>query len=380
MNVLHLINNLHREGAQVVVFNLATAPEDGDVRHRVCAREPGGALQTDLEARGVPVFAPERYYGARETRRSLAFLRRIVREQSIDVIHAHMADAAFLGWRIARELSLPLIITHHGHDLLPRCGRLCRAVYWLLLAAAARYASYNVAVSDVIAQRLRRRLRLPERRLAALANGVPVPPIEQAMREDRLRRNAPVIVSVGRLVELKGHNQLIEAAAGLLRDCPDAQFCLVGDGPLRESLRRQAESLGVAGRVQFAGSVSDVPERLRAADVYVSTSHYEGMPMATLEAMAWGVPVIASDVPGNRAVVRHAQTGLLYPPGDAAALADRLREILHDPDAAAQRALRARRLVERDYSAAVAARRYGELYRAALQRQGRGARVCAERP
>jgi glycosyltransferase involved in cell wall biosynthesis len=378
LKVLHLINNLNREGAQVVVFNLATATGESTVQHIVCAREPGGALQADLEAHGVPVYAPDRYHGARETRRSLQFLERILQEQSIDLVHAHMADAAFLGWRLARKHALPLIITHHGHDLLPRCGRLCRLVYLLVLAAAAHYSAQNVAISPVVAKNLRRWLLLPRTRVRVLTNGVPVPMREQCVRPMPQNR-APHVIAVGRLVGLKGHDQLVAAAALLTETFPGIRFSLVGDGPLRETLARQADSLGVAERVVFTGSVDDVPARLQAADLYVSTSHYEGMPMATLEAMAWCVPVVASDVPGNRAVVRDGETGLLYALGDIRGLAGRIKETLTEPGQAATRALNARRLVETQYSAAAVAGGYARLYADVLETHHARARAGLER-
>lgn len=373
MRVLHLINNLNREGAQVVVFNLATAGGGGNARHVVCAREPGGDLQAALAARGIPVHAPDRYHGLAQTRRSLRFLAGIVRDEAIDVVHAHMADAAFLGWRLARAHRLPLVITHHGHDLLPNCGRLCRLVYLLLLAAAAHGAGRNVAVAAPVAETLRRRLRLDAARISVIANGVPVPAHGQWERPDRLWTRAPQVIAVGRLVELKGHAQLLAAAALLVQEFPGAHFTLVGDGPLRVRLQQQVETLGLGGQVTFAGSVADVPERLHAADVYVSTSHYEGMPMATLEAMAWGVPVVASDVPGNRDVVRDGGTGLLFAPGDVAGLAGRIRETVLQPEQARERAGRARALVETDYGMTAVAGAYARVYAEVMQQNERRA-------
>jgi len=311
-----------------------------------------------------------------QTRRSLDFLAGIIRDEAIDVVHAHMADAAFLGWRLSRGHGLPLVITHHGHDLLPNCGRLCRLTYLVLLAAAAHGAGRNVAVAPPVAATLRRRLRLGKERISVIANGVPVPADGLWNRPDRLQTRAPQVITVGRLVELKGHEQLLAAAAVLVKEFPEAHFTLVGDGPLRGRLQRQVETLGLGGQVTFAGSVADVPERLRAADVYVSTSYYEGMPMATLEAMAWGVPVVASNVPGNRDVVREGETGLLYTLGDVAGLAGRIRELLMQPEQARARAGRARDLVEADYSMAAVARAYAQVYAELMQQNQRRAGAC----
>lgn len=366
MKVLHLINNLKREGAQVVVFNLVTSG-GGGARHVVGAREPGGPLQRALEERGIPVLVPHRYHGALATRQSLRFLDRIIEGEAIDVVHAHMADAAFLGWLAARRHRLPLVITHHGHDILPGCGGgfLCRAVYSVLLALAAHHARWNVAVAPAVSEVLHRRLALPRNRIKVIVNGVPLPalsPVERRRHGKGMR-----IVSVGRLVKLKGQDQLIDAAADLVREDPDVRVFIVGDGPERESLRRQAASLGLEGHVVFTGAVDDVSAYLREADVFVSASHREGMPLCVLEAMAWQVPVVASDVAGHRGVIGHGETGLLFPPGDVRALAQAVRGTADEPDSTRERVRRARRLVEERYSIDAAVRSYGQVYAAVLR-------------
>lgn len=368
MNVLHLINNLRREGAQVVVFNLVTSAVGA--RHIVCAREPGGPLQSALEERGIPVFVPDRYLGARETLESLRFLDRVIENEAVDIVHAHMADAAFIGWLAARRHRLPLAITHHGHDILPGCGGglLCRAAYSILLALAAHHARWNVAVAPAVSKVLQRRLALPRRRIRVIANGVPIPQPANASRPRHGRGMR--IVSVGRLVKLKGQEQLIDAAAELARDDPALRVFIVGDGPEREALSRRAASLGLKEHVAFTGAVDDVSAYLRDADVFVSASQREGMPLCVLEAMAWEVPVVASDIAGHRGVIRHGETGLLFSPGDVAALARAVKETGEQPALTRQRVRRARRLVEEHYSIEAAVRDYAQMY-ASMRRAGR---------
>lgn len=362
MRVLHLINNLRREGAQIVVFNLVASSATASVQHAVCAREPGGALHPELEKRGISVFAPEEYHGVSATRRSLRFIDRIIGNEAIDIVHAHMADAAFLGWLAARKRNLPLIITHHGHDILPTCGFICRAVYALLLAVAARYAAANVAVAPSVANSVRRRLLLRMDRVTVVANGVVIPARQDRALDAPAGKSGPCIATVGRLVELKGQDQLISAASMLVPHYPGLRVLIVGDGPLRGRLEQLAKSLGVGTNVIFTGSVDDVPAYLSQAHIYVSTSHFEGMPIALLEAMAWQVPVIASDIPGNRGVIEHGKTGLLYPAGDARALAAALRQVIAEADLARERARRGRRWVEECRSAEATTRAYEQLY------------------
>lgn len=345
----------------MVVFNLVRAASNTDVQHIVLARMPGGDLQQKLERSGVLVFTPDRYYGIRETRKSLRFLENLIQDQEIDVLHAHMADASFLAWLLTRRRSLPYVITHHGHDPLPNCNELCRWVHHLLLIVSARAAARNIAVSSSVAERIQRKLFLKVGAVKVLANGVPLPDL-QAGSESNLQEGMLRVCSIGRLVKLKGHNQLIEAAAKLVESLPNATFTFLGDGELRESLEAQVSSLGIKKNIVFAGSVDDVADRLRQVNLFISTSHYEGMPMAVLEAMASGVPVIASDVPGNSVVVEHGVNGLLYKAGDVADLLEKVREVVNMPGLAAKRARNARECVESKYSASAVAQRHADLY------------------
>ena len=373
MKVLHLINNLKREGAQVVVYNLATTPGSGHILHVVCAREPGGQLQSSLENNGVPVYVPDQYYGALHTSRSMRFISEVIDSESIDIIHAHMADAGFLGWLVARKRGMPLIITHHGHDILPVCNFLCRAVYFICLFLSARYARRNVVVSASVAERVLGKLALKTDRVSVITNGVPIPEEEKFSKRNRLESRELNIVSVGRLVELKGHDQLISAAKIIVKEHQDVRFYIVGGGPLGDSLQQQVHSLGLSSNFVFTGSVDDVSIYLREADIYVSTSHSEGMPVATLEAMSWNVPVIASDIPGNRSIVEPDETGLLYELGDVNALVSSIRQVAGEPELARERARRAYLLVKDHFSAESTIRAYGRLYNDVLgveQQQG----------
>ena len=313
------------------------------------------------------VFVPDGYYGMLATRRSLRFIERIIESESIDIVHAHMADAAFLGWLAARKRRLPLVITHHGPDILPDCdgGFFCRSIYAILLGFAARYARCNVAVAPAVAGVLNRRLGLGRNRIEVITNGVPVP--EQAAAADTGRSGRMHVVSVGRLVAMKGQDQLIAAAATLASQGADPRLFIVGDGPGRESLRQQADALGLGDRVVFTGVVDDVSVYLRQADVFVSASHEEGMPLCVLEAMAWHLPVIASDIAGHRSLIGHGETGLLYPLGDVHALALAIRRVIDEPGPARERARHARRLVEERFSIDASARAYDHLYAGILR-------------
>jgi glycosyltransferase involved in cell wall biosynthesis len=155
----------------------------------------------------------------------------------------------------------------------------------------------------------------------------------------------PVIACVARLTADKGHRDLIAGLPALASCFPAVSLLLAGEGPLRETLAKQAANLGVGERVLFLGHVADVRSVLAAADVFVLPSYREGLPNAVLEAMAMGVPVVATDTDGTAEAVLDGETGCLVPPGDPEALARAVTRILED-DSAREALLRgARQLV-----------------------------------
>ena len=350
-----------------MVGNLVNAAEGGPVDYSICVRRPGSQLAGDLRARGVKVLEPARYFGFRSIRKSFFFIERQCLEHRIQLIHAHLADAAVLGWLVARKLNLPLVISHHGQDFLPTCHSLCRCVFYLLLMLAARSAAMNIAVSSSVAERVRKLLRLSERQLRVIENGVHVPRAAEIESSARARTPGPTLISVGRLVPLKRQALLISALAGVKRRYPDARLLLVGDGECMAELRQQAIDSGLDDCVEFTGIVANVGEYLARADLYLSNSESEGMPVSLLEAMAWGLPVIASDIPGHRSVVDPGKTGFLFELNNVDELIDRVIALATDKALGQSVSARARALVEKNYSDVRSEQQHAALYRKILR-------------
>jgi len=148
--------------------------------------------------------------------------------------------------------------------------------------------------------------------------------------------DAPMALYTGRLHQDKGLAQLIQAWKLLGSRWPTARLWIAGEGPQHRELARQIEELDLQGRVLLAGVFDEIDELLSAADLFVLPSYEEGMSLALLEAMAAGLPVVASDIPGNRPLVSDGEQGLLVPPRDAAALAAAIDRIWNEADLAAQ--------------------------------------------
>jgi glycosyltransferase involved in cell wall biosynthesis len=178
--------------------------------------------------------------------------------------------------------------------------------------------------------------------------------------------DALVVGSVGWLTEIKGHEYLIEAVAKLKQDFPALHLVLVGSGDRHDALLQQAESSGLSDAVHMLGHRDDVEACLAGMDLFVLPSLNEGMGRALIEAMAAGLPVVASRVGGIPAVVSHERTGLLVPPGDAGALAEALRRLLDRPAWAAQLGVTASRSVDSRYGSVSMVRAIESIFAEAL--------------
>lgn len=234
-------------------------------------------------------------------------------------------------------------------------------------ALLTRCLHRHVAVSRFVAQRLHDRLSVPMARIAVIPNAVEPPPPVSA--DARLRaeiagdERTPLALTVARLDAQKGIAHLIDAAAMV----PDTVFAIAGDGPDRAALEARAAQVGVSARVRFLGHRRDVPALLAIADLFVLPSLYEGFPLSILEAMAVGVPVVATAIGGTDELVS-SDTGTLVAPADPRALAEGIRAVLADREGAARRAAMAREHVLATHSASAMVASMSALYESLLSR------------
>lgn len=343
LTVLHLIHNLKREGAQVVLKNIVLTPSINNTRHIVCAWKHGGPLQHDIEKGGVQVIIASQQTSTNKLTEVLTFLCDFVQQNKVDVVHAHMSDSLLIAslmrmtWlrkllKIRADVyAAPVIATHHSNKLTPSTG--IESLFWfVLLFWSARKISKNIAISDSVRNNLATKLHLPEANISVVNNGVPIPVDNDTNRANDIASTVPTLMEkhytsvllVGRLVRLKGIEQLISAAKIVNNINPKMRFFIVGDGPLKVELQTLIDTSQLQAVVFLVGSTDDVPVWLSQAKLFVSTSHYEGIPMGILEAMAWRIPVVASNVEGTRDIVIEGQTGYLYPLNDVQALANKI--------------------------------------------------------
>ena len=396
LRALHVISNLEVGGAQEVVRSLLPALRRAGANAAVATLRDG-PLREPLEEAGIPVTViPGRSRSLAGDPRALTELRRLYRdlahvvdEHGSEVVQTHlMRSLDFLALALRRRPSRPSVIwTFHNARLDLRADQLPgrrwllrpkRAGYRSLYRRASRVAGALIAVSDDVARTIDTELRPAAGRLVTIPNGVEVEryaiaPDRAARRQIGVPAGAPMFICVAKMLEQKGHRYLVDALAATDDDREPMHVALLGDGPLRDEIEGRADAAGVADRLHFLGTRSDVPRLLRVADAFILPSLWEGLPMALLEAMAAGLPVIATSVSGTRQVVEDGRTGILVSPGDSAALASAMGRLAGDPRLRARLGGAGRDHVRAEFSVDRQAERYLDLYRACLRRERPGA-------
>jgi glycosyltransferase involved in cell wall biosynthesis len=283
-------------------------------------------------------------------------------------VHASSSKAGVLGRLAAVVAGVPIrIFTVHGWAFSAYSGLASMAYLWAD-RTAARVTTMTICVSEhERATGLRARTCRPERTVV-IPNAVDVAAAPRAGGD----RPLPRLITVGRLKAPKDFSTLLRALAGLEpRSFEEA--LIVGSGPDRSRVEQELSSLGLGGRVRVLGERQDVRTLLADSDVFVLSSRSEGLPVSVLEAMAAGLPVVASDVGGLRELVVEGETGLLVPPADPEALAAALQGLLADRALRRRLGAAGRARAEARFDLAPFRRAHLEVYRRELAEIGRSA-------
>ena len=362
MRILHLISSGGMYGAEAVILNLSLALNASGEDVAVLAVFQNSArtnleLQTAAEKAGIETHLIEcrgQLDPAVPSR-----LRRLVRTLQIDVVHSHGYKAnIYAGWALRQSDAALAATCHNWIDnslLLRMYGRLDR---WIL-----RRFERVAAVSQAVRERLLSSGLKPEQ-VQIIRNGIALP-------HDSLSRSVPTdrpmtIGLVGRLSPEKGIDIFIKATESVLRQHPSVRVLIAGDGPERESLQSLIQELKLENHVSLVGRCEDMTGFYNSLDLLVISSHTEGLPMALLEAMAYGLPVVATRVGDVPSVVEEGKTGKLVQPGDPAVLANAIIDLLSDGGLRRSMGITARERVAAEFSASAMAQRYVQLYRDAL--------------
>jgi glycosyltransferase involved in cell wall biosynthesis/protein-tyrosine-phosphatase len=378
IRVCHVMSADLWAGAEVQVATVASRLIQRPDVMLTAALFNDGPLATELDRLGVPVtvFSEKRHSAPR----IVEGLTRMLRTHAVDIVHTHRYKDTMLGALAAGMAGVPhLLRTVHGRPEPMRgwASMRFRAYDTIDRAVLQWFADGMIAVSNGVADTLEP-LGSRYAPVVRLPNGInldrvkptrPRPAIREALG---VTSDTPLIGAVGRLTPVKGLTYFLRAAQRILLKQPRARFLILGDGELRDELASEALALGLDGRCRFLGSRADVFDLVSGMDVFVMPSLDEGTPMALLEAMALGTPVVASNVGGIPDVVADRTTGLLVPVADADAIATACLTVLGNGALAGGMALRARDRVRTEFSHETNGDRLVDVYRSVMGRGSKG--------
>jgi len=361
--ILQIIPTLDRSGAEKQLVLLAAGLPRDEFDVHVCAITRGGPLAADLAEAGIPYTVIGKRW--KLDARTLWELRRHVQRLRPAVIHSWMFAANAYGQAAGMACGVPHLVA--GYRCLdPWKSATQFAVDRSIARRCSRLVANSPGVRDFYV-----RHGLPAEKFRVIANGVPAagPSAStrgQMLAELGLPEQSRLIGLVGRLWPQKRIKDAIWSADLLKVIRDDVHLLIIGDGPHRRRLLRFREQVVIRDRVHFLGHRSDVPRIMPHFDVLWSTSAYEGQSNAVMEAMAAGVPVVATDVPGTRDLVAADQTGYLVPVGDRARIARCTNKLLNDPALAAEFGRAGRRRMLEHFSVQAMIEAHAAMYRELL--------------
>jgi sugar transferase (PEP-CTERM/EpsH1 system associated) len=370
---MHVVHTFEPGGMELGVVKLMNGLDPAKVRSAVCSTRPAGRLTRLIPSR-VPVFELPRNDG--NDPRVVWSLYRLFRRERPDIVHTHAWGTLLEGLCAARMSRVPAVV-HGEHGTL----QLRPHQRWLQRRGWSNVEQV-LSVSTRLAERMAGQVGFPLARIGVIRNGVDLMRFAGTARSGAraaldLDADALVVGAVGRLVPVKDHASLVEAAALLRRHGLAPTIVIAGDGPLHDMLLSRAVALGIESQIRLLGDRPDIETVLAALDVFALTSVSEGLSNTILEAMAAGLPVVATEVGGADELVERDVTGVLVPARSPSALASSLALLLRDPAMRAAMGAAGRQRAEREFSLGGMVRQYENLYLSLARRVAPGA---LERP
>lgn len=336
LRVLFLIDSLGPGGAEHLLAEyLRLLPGLGVDPVVVALQErAGNPVAAVIEGLGIPV----RNLGINRLRERTAYQRVVaaVTETVPDVVHTQLEFSNILGTIAASRSGIPSLCTIHTLDrpaAWSRDAARFRLMAWVLRRRADRVVAVSRSARDHFLGRARGR----REQVMTIHNGIDLARFTEpgdsagARAELGIRPDERVAVTVAVLRPAKGIDDMIDALGIITEAVPSVRYLVVGDGEHGPALRHHAAAAGVEGRIVFAGGRADVPRMLAAADLFVLPSHAEALPTVLIEAMAAGLPVVATDVGGIPEMVERGSSALLVPPHRPDLLADAVGRVLSSP-------------------------------------------------
>jgi glycosyltransferase involved in cell wall biosynthesis len=371
IRVLQLTHDIGVGGLPRVVETLCRTIDPARFEVSALCLNFGGQLADALTADGFSVSVLEKPAPGKPDYLSSFRVGRFLRAGAFDVVHSHNTQPFFDAAIGALLAGGPVLVhTDHARDFPDKFR-------YMALEHVLSWRAYRVVgVSEHTTENLHRYERIPRRKLVTIPNGIDgrlfERPFDRALVRASLGvpENAVVALFGSRLEAQKDVPTLLEAFALLAERAPDVHLVIAGQGTLRPELEARADALGVGSRVHFAGVRLDMPDILRACDLFVLSSTWEGLPMVILEALAAGCPIVSTAVGGVPTAITDGETGLLVPPRDPQAFASAMERVAGDASLRHRLAEAGKAVFAARFSADAMARRYEELYVAGCRARG----------
>ncbi|MGV8149906.1 MAG: glycosyltransferase [Alkaliphilus sp.] len=334
IKVLHVINSLAMGGAEELILNICkNINQKKFLVEVVVLQKEMEPIGNELKETGVKVHILKCLHNPLDIRKTIKLIK-IIKKYKPDIIHSHLFDSNFHA-RIAGILCNIKSLIIHEHSTYHQKEKFFRfPIYADRLLS--RFTYKIIAISNAVKNFTVRQERISENKFEVIRNCIPV---DKFIKQDRvsikhnirerlgIKQNSFLIISVASLTKQKGHKYLLEALASL--KIKNTMLLLVGDGPLRKDLNDQVKKLNLNDKVIFLGIRRDIPELLAASDLFVLSSVWEGQGLVVLEAMASGLPIVATNVGGVPEVVTEKE-GYLVEPKNSQALANAITKIKSD--------------------------------------------------
>lgn len=351
MKILHIISSGGMYGAEAVILNLSRMLNEGSDKSvlGVFSNSPNPNLQLHERALKEGIESYLIPCNGQIDKTVTASIRELVLRTQADVVHAHGYKADVYVACALRATTTPVVSTCHNW----LSNNLLVSFYGVVDRFVLRNYDAVVAVSDEVKAQLLKS-GVHAKKVHLIGNGIDLRPFEKAipsLREEGIGKYVLTVGWIGRLSKEKGPDIFLRAVKLVLVECPGTRFVIVGDGPNLDELNILINELGISKNVVLAGRREDMPSVYASFDLLVSSSRQEGLPMAILEGMASGLPLVATAVGDVPTVVLDGRTGVVVPSEDVGSLAIAMIGLLKDASLRNQFGATARKLVKEKFSA-----------------------------
>ena len=360
IRLMHIIYSLDTGGLEKLILELVKRVDSDIFRSSVCCLTDKGTLSAELESLGVDTFYMHKEGGVGY---SIPFkIARVLKKEKIDIVHTHDSSANLYGSLAGKLAGTRMIINteHGGIYFETKRKRLFNKLLCL-------FNHKEICVSNSVKEDLLG-MGLSGKRLIVIRNGIDFNRFDIPVEKNEIRKDFGfkdsdyLVTTVGRLSREKNQKLLLDAVKPTLERIPEAKFIIVGNGPLRKNLEEYANELQIADKVKFLGERNDIPQVLKMSDCFVLCSNYESFGITIIEAMASGIPVIATDVGGVKETVWNGKTGVLVSKEDSEDLSRAVIRIKNDSQLADRMVLQAKEMVKNNYRIETMIREHENLY------------------